>query len=255
MNRTALRALVTSALLAVLGGAAEAGTLRLQWNSSQYEASPGGEFQVTTIVPSAGDLPIAAQLSPANVGGPGTFQTFCVEYNEYLASSGSPYNYTITDGASNGGRSGQVPVGGTYDPLDARTAYLYHNFWFGTLTDYRWTPLDAANRVTSARSLQRAIWFLEGEADATFDTLGELQTYDSQAFAWVADANAKIASGAWVGLGDVRVLHLTKMDGSASQDQLVVVVPLPPAVWGGLALLGGLGVFRARRRRRLADLA
>ena len=158
------------------------------------------------------------------------FRTFCIQMTE---SNDFTSNYKI-DGISKYAELG-------HDMLDPQTAYLYTKFWNRSLTDYDYTP-NSVGRNNSANSLQWAIWYFEGE------TLGAPPTFDSQALAWIEEANKAVASGLWEGLGDVRALNIVGMDGSPAQDQLVFV-PEP-----GTLLLLGVGLLSlalgARKRRK-----
>jgi hypothetical protein len=240
------RAIAAAAFVAAcftLAATAVADTISIDRDTSSYSGSfGGGEDKVLTFsggVPSMG--------SGVAVTG-GVFQTFCLEADVGI-SINTTYNYTVGTGATNGGVSGQTST--NFDPLDARTAYLYSKFWSGTLSNYDYTLGSA--RTTSATALQLAIWNLEGEL------VGTLQTaYDSntQAQNWVSEANTAVASGgSWFGqgLGNVRVLNLTDGLGNDVQS-LLVLVPLPPALLSGLGLLvglGGIGVLRRRNRQAL----
>lgn len=227
--------------------AAEAGTVAVRTDTAKYSGANGaGEFGVTTFtgatsVSMAGNVAISGNL----------FQTFCLEANENL-NTNTTYNWSaLSTSAMAGGYSGGNP-----DPLDSRTAYLYHQFISGTLTGYNYA--QGGGRVSSATSLQLAIWQIEGEiATAALTT-----SYNSnaQAQAWVAAAGAAVASGAWSGLGNVAVINPVTSNGENAQSMLVETtvvtpVPLPPAALLGLGLMaavGGVGVFRRRRYQALA---
>lgn len=287
MNRKTGPSIRTGALLAGilavggLAGAAEAGTLQI--GSGPYQASSGGEFTAYNVVGEAFDL---GQATPPNTGA-GTFQTFCVERSESI-NFGGTYSFSTLSYSVWGGYSGQVPAGSGSDPLDERTAYLYENFWFGTLAYYDFADGVgiAGTRRQWAAALQTAIWFLEGEllksgvdgptgtyyqntstdishlrdraGTGSFST-GSTDWINEKAADFLDLANNAVATGAWSGLGHVQVLHLWKNGADTyankAQDQLVVVVPLPSTAWAGLGMMVGLGVFAASRRRRRSILA
>ena len=161
-----------------------------------------------------------------------SFQTFCVERTEYVASPMDIVVSTtfIDESTVLGAGDGSHAIWGskTYgDNLDDRTAYLYTQFATGTLTGYDYT---LAGRSTSAGDLQNAIWWIEGEGGA------------NNGFVALADT-AVAFGGEWYGkgIGDVRILN-TWAPGRIGewdykkQDQLYLV-PVPAAV-----LLGMLGL-------------
>ena len=260
---SAISKLVRLALVAVpalagaaFSSAAEAGTITLAYSPGQYSSSGGGEFKVTqfsgAVVPPVG----------AHVNDPGgIFETFCLEHGEVF-SPGTQYNWTMSTAAHAGGGDAahgaqQDGSGNWFDPIDSRTAYLYTQFWNGTL---QWT--DSANvlksydyvgigagRPVSADALQKAIWYLENELSLT-----DIGGTSSDAYRLTLAAQHAIDIGQWSGIGNVRVLTLTDNAGNFRQDQLFVTsVPLPPAAVMGLGLMAAMAALGARRRRaRLA---
>jgi len=218
-------------------------TLKLQWGYSagwpgvanthdSPNANGGGAFYATVL---SGDA--AGQ----------SFFTFCVERNEYFSIGQTLTVQHVNTAAVNGGLSGGNP-----DPLDARTAYLYTQFWGNALTDTtgelygRGTadPDDKAN----GEALQLAIWKIEGE---WADSLA------GQALAWYNEASAAVSGGGWSGIGQVRVLNLITTDAAGTvtykQDQLYIT-PVPEPETYAL-LLAGLGMMGFIARRRAAPQA
>lgn len=172
-----------------------------------YHSGVGGEFNAysTTLNPvSMGYSP----LTMANVGHGVGFETFCLEYNEEFIPGGT-YNYAISQAAIHGG----VPGGS--DPLSLGTAWLYLNFAEGNLPGYDFT--NASNRTNAAGMLQNTIWWLEGErADP-----GNGNSFRNLVVAQFGSAaNAMADNNGFYG---VAVLNLYYLDGSDSQDQLVLV--------------------------------
>lgn len=200
---------------ALVSFAAQADIIRL--DTSAYSAGVGGEFTATPLSGNVGLTGLASDVSG------GSFQTFCMEYDEHFRP-GNVFTVVINTGAV----GGDVPSG--FDPLDARTAYLYTLFRTGALGAYHY----GGSRQDTARDLQRAIWYIEDENGGANN-------------AFVALANAAVApGGAWHGrgIGDVRVMNLYNHDGSRAQDQLTLV-PAP----GVMALVGLVGMTAGRRRR------
>jgi len=156
--------------------------------------------------------------------------TFCIEKNEYISYGGE---FVVSD-ISNEARAGGIG-GGSPDPISDETAYLYHNFYWGTLEGY-----DHSDAL--ANDLQNAIWLLENE----------ITEYTVKSIDYVAMATNAVKDGKWSGLGDVRVINLAYPDGSPAQDQLTVApVPEPATMLlFGTGLIGLSGLGRKRFFKR-----
>jgi hypothetical protein len=204
-----------------------------------YYSGNGGEF---TLDNSAFlDTSAYSTATKNKAGPPFSFQTFCIETNEYIMP---PYTarVVISDTAVNestglvglpGSGShavlGSKPKGDNLSPL---TAYLYTKFAQGTLSNYIWTP--GVGRSTSAAALQNAIWYIEEEPGILLAS--------GQATTWYNEA----VTANWTGIGGVRVLNLYDPDtGVRAQDQLYLV-PAPAAI--GLGLIGLALVGWVKRR-------
>jgi len=198
----------------------------------------GGEFTVRTnaLSTAAYDPRVRNQA-----GGASNFQSFCVEFTEFVTN---PVDIVVNTSGPTGSQAvqgGQTSENGV-DPLEYQTAYLYTQFATGQLGDYDYDNM--ANRALDARSLQQAIWFFEEG----------IATTDAQSLVWIDEANDAVADANIWGetIGNVRILNMFGAGtfggdegGSLAQDQLFII-PAP-----GSAILGvlGLGALALVRRR------
>lgn len=170
------------------------------------------------------------------------FISFCLERNEYL-NWNTEYRVELSPIAYMGGLSGQT-VGGLGDPLDTKSAFLYSNFFHGTLNGLLsgWTASDLQEMP---KSLQEVFWFIEGELPGT--------TYAS--LSGKAKKLYDLASSKTLNNGgslyDVSVMNLYHPTTGAHQQSLLTTLPEPASVvmW---AVFGVCGLMYARRRRKAA---
>jgi hypothetical protein len=273
--RTAFAALV---LVAVSSQHALADKIKLTVHTD-YQDGVGGEFNITahdlggfTLLDGAlsdgytianGTTLGTANGTAMNVGFGGLvgFQTFCLEYNEYV-SSGGIYDAAISLGSIYGGVAGGVDPDGLgpkpkTDPISVGTAYLYTLFATGMLTGYDY--INGDGRESSAVTLQKAIWYLEDEISLT-----QTQKNNNIFLTGAIGAITKFGDGTGIGMGgakannDFNIYHVGALNlwgGSSTpkQDQLIMLQPPVKVPDGGatLALLG-LALSALGRLRRAA---
>lgn len=180
-----------------------------------------------------------APPSGLNGGGPfsavtnfkGTFNTFCIERNEFL-TLGNTYDVTLNSAAVGGGIGGGSP-----DPLSLGAAWLYSYYSRGILANFANTQADVSD-------LQIAIWMFEQELSAGDGT----GLYDlNNKYYKAAVAAGQTGANAPVGYLGVQVMNLTE-NGVKKQDLLVV--PEPSTMIAGALLLLPFGASAARILRR-----
>jgi hypothetical protein len=225
-------------------------------------------IRLLTLVVLMGSIPMAAGADPIAVGdvvrfsdlpgstGGGEFKltdtanaaewiiTFCLQKTEYMNFTnnfivGGITDHTLTDPDDKGGVGGE-------DQISSQTAWLYTQFYNGSLTNYVYGSSGNsvfASREASANALQHAFWGFENE-----------EALDANNFYVQLALNNTPAD---FDLGRVAVLNMYLYDptkpggiGAEAQDQLTMQVPEPST----LALLGAglVGVAVRRRRQRAA---
>ncbi len=216
-------------------------------NYGPWQTGQGGEF--TLIVVSGADIDLAAYSNfTKNQGGTSpSFQTFCIEENEYIYPNATA-GYSISNAADNGGVAGGHP-----DPISIGTAWLYSQFAHGTLANYNYTNSSpSGGRYTDAALLQQAFWYLENEitvlpaVNKFFDAVLTQFHFTGTAAQQLASARAD-ANGAY-GVAALNIFNPTT--GQKYQTQLVLV-PVPDAGFTlGLLGLGIAGLAIVSRKFR-----
>lgn len=204
-------------------------------NPSAYRTGDGGEFVAQMADPPwSFALGNYASTTLDQAGYTNSFQTFCLERNEYIWN-GITYDFDIGLAAVQGGVGGPRP-----DPISVGTAYLYQQFATGQLAGYNYTP--GAGRSASAGLLQNAIWALEQELSAPIAGSNAFWDLVVGKFGSVVGARADASAGY-----GVRVMNLHACVTPTYQSQLVLV-PVPAA-----ALLGFIGLgYAGMKLRKMA---
>ncbi len=207
-----------------------------------WQIGSGGEFTVTP------DAAVAAQLgsySPftLNQGGfLGSFQTFCVERNDYI-SANTTFDVTFNNITVFSG-----------DPVSAGAAYLYQRFATGQL-NYNYQNLAifdgysgnsrTAGLFGSAYYLQLAIWYL----------MNPNMYSGQQGNPFVVEANGALGGAAAAlapdnGVHGVSVLNLwapgQPHDSQHAYQDVLLYRPIPEPATLALLSLAGLVIFCRR---------
>ena len=210
-----------------------------------YYVDGGGEFTLSTATLSTSayssltkNISITDYIVPglAPIDMTTSFQTFCVELDEEISPPHLIEQTVVNwDGTNSYAVYGGVD-GGSPDPLDPRTAYLYTEFAKGTLSNYDYPTtgtMPGSARAGDAGQLQLAIYKIENEiTDALAD----------KALAWFTEADNAVTTGAWTGIGNVRVLNLLDNSVVTPRQDMLYLVPVPGAVLLGILGLSVAGI-------------
>lgn len=204
-----------------------------------YASGSGGEFTIYSAPPPGPGLTLSNlyySTDTKDVYMMGSFQTFCVEMDEYI--NPNPSDIYVSESWVDGSMPGSHAYGGgkntdSGDNLDPLTAYLYTQFAKGVLSDYVYTP--GPLREDSAVALQTVIWGIEEE-------LGSLWTPDAGLQETFYDDAVDAFAAGWTGIGDVRMLQFVTTDGRGLKQDQLYLTPIPASVVLGMLGLGVVGL-------------
>lgn len=161
------------------------------------------------------------------------FATFCIDFAEHANTSGATYDIVdVADAPMPGTPYGQA-VADQINTVVANAAAL------GWIDNRLQADVNQQDYLAKMGAIQAAVWEAFGSAIEIDDsrTTGSLAQYYN------------ILTNAQTFDSSLRINGLRAIVAEGQQDMLYVV-PLPPAAYASLAMLGGFAGFRTVRRRK-----
>jgi len=161
------------------------------------------------------------------------FGTFCIDFQEYANTSGATYD--IVDIAD-------APMPGTpygYEVAAKINAVVANAAALGWIDNKLQADSEQTDYIAKMGAIQAAVW----ESFGSNIDVNDSRTYNSLAnyYNILTDVQTFDSS--------LRLNGLRAIVAEGQQDMLFVV-PLPPAAFAGLGMLGSIAGFRAIRRRK-----
>ena len=198
----------------------------LNYNSYQHNNVVAGIYGFTQVVPNT-----SARID-----------TYCIQLDQDI-NNGWTRTFEIVD-------LEDAPIGGGSTAMGASKAADIREMWIeiGTALEWDQTPSDSSQ----AAAIQMAIWEIVHEttdSSYAFDS-GNMKVTDFGGASTEAQSVLALVDGTeYSSQPSLKALVNTQtQDFVAIVDENFAVVPLPAAVYPGMALLGFLGVGKLRRK-------
>lgn len=161
------------------------------------------------------------------------FSTFCIELSQEASSTDAVYEIVnLADAPAPGVPYGQAVA-------DRINAVIANAVALGWIDGQLQADTDQSNYYGRMGAIQAAVWEALG---------GDIKLDASQTSSSLRNAYAVLMNEQTFD-DSARLAGLKAMTNNGQQDMLIVV-PLPPAALAGMGMLAGLGGLRAVRRRR-----
>jgi hypothetical protein len=161
------------------------------------------------------------------------FGTFCIDFQEAASHSGATYDIVdIADAPMPG-----VPYG--QEISDKINAVIANAAALGWIDNKLQADVNQVDYIAKMGAIQAAVW----EAFGSDIEVDDSRTYNSLANYYYILTDIQTFDSS------LRLRNLKAIVAEGQQDMLFVV-PLPPAAFAGLGMLGGLAGFRTVRRRK-----
>jgi len=228
---------VMGAVLAVAGAAsvANADTMDLRFVATGYGKNIHVDIGLESFNCFAGGLIHKGSNGTGSlVGLQGNYTTFCTDLTQEVSSAGTEYTLApITN----------LPVTIGYPAMGAGKAQKVYDL-YAAANGRQYSP-DG----NWGAAFQIALWEIiyDGGGSPNALTTGAVKFRGTDGSALSTDISSKITELFNLLGSNSSQTGLIGLSSPCAQDQILQVVPLPPAAWAGLATLGG--VFVARRVR------
>lgn len=230
--------------LAVIAGLVAAASASANTVTLKYTGAGAGRNVRVTLGSNTQDV-FAGQLRHTASNGVGSLSwlsgpvtTFCTDLSEYVTSSGATYTQTAL---------ANMPVSSGWPAMGSAKASAVYALYDGAAGRQFGSDSDWAAAFQIA--LWEIVYDFNSSNPSAFNLGGGAMRATGTGGALSSSITSKISE--LFGLVNRTVAQdgLIGLSRNGAQDQLLQIVPLPPAAWAGLGMMGGMIVVRRMRRR------